>query len=114
MIVTDASWKASKSPILMNMVYYGENYDARKEQDGWSIAGFDDWHWEPVALREAPEGKLVAHTAHPDRVTERFEPISIEKMGEGHYMVDFGTEISGWVRLNQVEGPAGQQGETGI
>jgi alpha-L-rhamnosidase len=28
-------------------------------------------------------------------------------MGEGHYKVDFGVEISGWVRLNEVEGPEG-------
>ncbi|MDX2429782.1 MAG: family 78 glycoside hydrolase catalytic domain [Bacteroides sp.] len=108
-IISDKTWKASRSPILMNMVYYGEIYDARMEQDGWSMAGFDDGHWEPVVLREAPEGKLVAHAANPDRVTERFDPISIEKIGEGHYLVDFGTEISGWVRFNGVEGPAGQQ-----
>lgn len=108
-IITDESWKAAKSPILMDMVYYGEVYDSRKEQEGWSEVGFDDAAWEAVVVREAPQGRLVAHTANPDRVTERFDPISIEKMGEGHYLVDFGTEISGWVRLNKVDGPEGQQ-----
>ncbi len=108
-IVSDESWKASRSPILMNMVYYGEIYDARMEQSGWNKAGFDDAQWEMVAIRKAPEGKLVAHTAHPDRVTERFQPVSIEKKAEGHYVVDFGTEISGWVRFNKVEGPAGHR-----
>jgi alpha-L-rhamnosidase len=106
-VVSDETWKASRSPILMNMVYYGERYDARLEQPGWSAPGFDDSRWEGVALREAPFGKLVAHTAHPDRVTEELEPVSIEKLGEGHYQVDFGVEISGWVKLNGVEGPAG-------
>ncbi len=110
-IISDETWKASKSPILMDMVYYGEIYDARMEQPGWSTPGFDDSKWEPVALREAPEGKLVAHCAHPDRVTERFEPVSIEKKGKGHYLVDFGVEISGWVRLHNVEGPAGHEVE---
>ena len=105
-IISDESWKAAESPIEMNMVYYGEVYDARKEQPGWCMPGFDDSSWEPVVSRKAPDGKLVAHTAHPDRVTERFEPLSIEKKGEGHYVVDFGTEISGWLRLNNVEGPA--------
>ena len=108
-IVTDDSWKASRSPILMNMVYYGEHYDARKEQQGWCSSGFDDLSWETVALRKAPEGKLVAHTAYPDRVTERLEPVSIEKLGEGRFFVDFGVEISGWVRLNGVEGPEGHK-----
>jgi len=106
-VVTDNSWKASRSPILMNMVYYGENYDARMEQPGWSAPAFDDTAWENVVRREAPFGKLVAHTANPDRVTEELEPVSIEKLGEGHYKVDFGIEISGWVRLDEVEGPKG-------
>ena len=110
-VVSDPTWKASRSPILMNMVFYGEFYDARKEQPGWSSPGFDDSGWEPVALRKAPEGKLMAHTAFPDRVTERLEPLSIEKLGEGHYRVDFGVEVSGWVRLNRVEAPPGHKVE---
>ena len=109
LVVSDTSWKASRSPILMDMVYYGEQYDARMEQPGWNRSGFDDTEWEQVVLREPPEGKLMAHTAHPDRVTEQFEPRSIEKLGDGHYLVDFGTEISGWVRLNQVSAPEGHR-----
>jgi alpha-L-rhamnosidase len=108
-IVSDTSWKASPGPIQMNMVYYGEDYDARLEQPGWSASSFDDSLWEHVVLRQPPFGKLVAHTAYPDRVTETLEPVSIEKLGEGHYLVDFGVEISGWVRLNGVEGPSGHQ-----
>jgi alpha-L-rhamnosidase len=108
-IVTDQSWKASKSAILMDMVYYGEHYDARLEQPGWNMAGFDDSAWEKVALRKAPEGKLVAHTAHPDKVMERIKPVSIEKMYDGRYIIDFGEEVSGWLRLNDVQGPEGHK-----
>ncbi len=110
-VVSDGSWTASRSPILMNMVYYGEDYDAREEQADWCDPHFDDSHWEVVALRTPPYGKLTAHTAYTDRVTERLEPLSIEKLGKGHYMVDFGVEISGWVRLNNVEGPRGHKVE---
>ena len=78
-VVSDASWKASKSPILMDMLYYGEHYDARLEQPGWAAAGFDDSVWESVALRKAPDGKMTAHTAPTDKVTEVLEPVSIEK-----------------------------------
>ncbi len=108
-ITSDGSWKASRSPILMDMVYYGEIYDARLEQPGWCTPGFDDDTWKQVAIRTPPFGRLVAHTAYPDRVTERLMPLSIDQLGEGHYFVDFGTEISGWVRLNDVEGPAGHK-----
>lgn len=108
-IVSDQSWKASKSAILMDMVYYGEHYDARLEQPGWCAPGFDDSAWQTVAKRKAPEGKLVAHTANTDKVTLRIPPRSIEKTAEGKYKVDFGVEISGWLRLNNVSGPAGQK-----
>ncbi len=108
-IVSDESWKASKSAIIMDMVYYGEHYDARLEQPGWCTTNFDDVQWEKVALRLAPEGKLVAHTAHPDKVTERIEPVSIEQLDNGNYKVDFGVEISGWLRINNVEAPTGHK-----
>ena len=108
-IASDQSWKASKSAILMNMVYYGEHYDARKEQPGWSTSSFDDTHWENAIIRKAPEGKVVAHTSHPDKITERIQPVSIEKLENGNYKVDFGVEISGWLRLNDVEASAGHK-----
>jgi len=109
LIVSDTSWKASKSPILMDMVYYGEIYDARQEQDGWCSPGFDDSTWGNAIERKTPAGKLVAQTSLPDRVTKRISPIKIEKTGDGKYKVDFGEEISGWVRLVNVKGPAGQK-----
>ncbi len=108
-IVSDETWKASRSAIIMDMVYYGEHYDARKEQPGWSKASFDDTSWEAVALRKAPEGELVAHTAHPDKVMERITPVSIERLENGNYKVDFGVEISGWLRIKEVEAPAGHK-----
>lgn len=108
-IVSNPTWKVSKSPILMDMVFYGEHYDARLEQPGWCTTGFDDSGWEKAVERKAPEGKLAAHTSPTDKVMEHLKPIRIEKMYNGNYKVDFGVEISGWVRLNNVKGPAGQK-----
>ena len=110
-IVSDETWKASRSAILMDLVYHGEHYDARKEQPGWNKAGFDDTGWEGVALRQAPEGRLTAHTAYTDKVTKRIAPVTIKKQDNGNYMVDFGVEISGWLRLNDIEAPAGHKVE---
>ena len=108
-IVSDETWKASRSPIIMDMVYYGEHYDARLEQQGWCTAGFNDSQWEKVSLKRAPEGKLMAHMANPDRVMEIISPVKIERLGEGHYKVDFGQEISGWVHLKNMKGEAGRK-----
>ncbi len=106
-IVSDESWRVSKSAILMDMVYYGEEYDARKEQPGWSLPDFDDSSWEQAAVRTAPDGRLVAHTACPDKVTKIIEPVSITKKENGNYLVDFGVEISGRLRFHDVAAPAG-------
>jgi alpha-L-rhamnosidase len=108
-VMSDENWKAAKSPILKNMVYYGETYDARLKQPDWCKPAFDATAWENVAIRETPAGKLVAHTAPADKVMEQFQPVKIEKLENGNYFVDFGKEISGWVRLKNVSAPVGHQ-----
>jgi len=106
-IASDITWTVHRSPIVRDMVYYGEVYDARQEQKGWSESEFDDDGWEKAVERKAPHGILTAHTAYTDKVMEQIKPVSIERIGEGHYKVDFGVEVSGWVKLLNVKGPAG-------
>ena len=59
-IVSDPSWKVSKSAIVYDMIYQGEHYDARLEQPGWDKAGFDDSAWENAVPRNKPYGRLVS------------------------------------------------------
>ncbi len=108
-IVSDAGWKASKSPIVMDLIYDGEHYDARLEQANWCMPGFNDTTWEPVAIRKAPEGKLRAHMSPVDRVMEKLKPVSIKSMGQRKFKVDFGQEISGWLHLLNVKGERGHK-----
>ncbi|HQH25072.1 MAG TPA: family 78 glycoside hydrolase catalytic domain [Bacteroidales bacterium] len=108
-VISDETWKCSESPILMDMVFYGEHYDARLEQAGWCSSGFKDYGWENAVLKKAPEGKMIAHTACPDRVMEVLKPVKTEKTGEGNYRIDFGQEISGWVHLKNMNGEAGRK-----
>ena len=108
-ITSDQSWKVSKGPVIMDMVYDGEHYDARLEQEGWSTPGFDASGWENAVDRKPPEGKLKAHMSPVDRVMEKLSPQKIEKIGDGKYRVDFGEEISGWVRLQAVKGEPGRR-----
>ena len=108
-VASDDSWKAAKSPILKNMVYYGETYDARLEQPDWCKPIFNSEAWENAAVKKAPFGKLVAQTSPADKVMEQLQPVKIEKLANGNYKVDFGKEISGWVRLKNVSAPVGHQ-----
>jgi alpha-L-rhamnosidase len=108
-VVSDQSWKVARSPVTMDLVYDGEYYDARLEQQGWNKAGFDDSAWENAVIRKSPEGTLKAHMSPADRVMESLPPIKTEKLGEGHYRVDFGQEISGWLHLINVTGEPGRK-----
>jgi alpha-L-rhamnosidase len=108
-IVSDQSWKASKSAIVWDLVFDGEHYDARLEQPNWCDPGFDDSTWENVVLRKKPEGHMKAHMSPTDRVMEELKPQKIERLGNGKYKVDFGEEISGWVKLLNVQGEAGRK-----
>ncbi|MEO9004270.1 MAG: alpha-L-rhamnosidase N-terminal domain-containing protein, partial [Ginsengibacter sp.] len=108
-IVSDESWKAAKSPIVMDLIYGGEHYDARLEQPGWCTARFDDSQWKQVAIRKAPGGKMVAHMSPTDRVMEKIAPVKIKVLGKGKYRIDFGQQISGWLHLLNVTGKAGQK-----
>ena len=108
-IVSDQSWKASKSAIVMDLVFDGEHYDARLEKSDWCTPGFDDSKWEQVALRKKPEGKMKAHMSPTDRVMEELKPQKIERLADGKYKVDFGQEISGWLKLINVQGEAGRK-----
>jgi len=106
-IVSDESWKASKSPIVMDLIYQGEHYDARLEQPGWNAPGFDDSSWKNAVLRKKPEGIMKAHMSPVDKVMEQLKPVAIIKSSDGKYYVDFGEEISGWIRISGIQGNAG-------
>ncbi len=69
---SDKNWKYSPSPITFNSIYGGEDYDARLEQKGWNLPGFDDKAWKPVILQESPKGSLRPQQAFPVKIMERY------------------------------------------
>jgi alpha-L-rhamnosidase len=106
-IVSDETWLAYPSAITHNGVYAGEIYDARKEMKGWATTDCNTVDWPSAALRKAPEGIMSAQMSPPDRINECLSPVSITLLENGSYEVDFGEEISGWVRLKNLNGVAG-------
>ena len=78
-IASDESWRAERSAIVSDQIYYGEHYDARLEHDGWATATYNDSAWAKVALKRAPAGKLIPQNGPADRITERFQPVEFEK-----------------------------------
>lgn len=76
-IYSDNDWKYDLSPITFNCIYGGEDYDARREQEGWNKIGFNDRQWRPVVVQEAPKGMLRPQKAAPVKIMERYD---IQKM----------------------------------
>ncbi|VGO12556.1 hypothetical protein PDESU_01109 [Pontiella desulfatans] len=105
---TDTSWKATVSPILFDNAYWGETYDARREIPGWSKPGLDDSCWQQAVIVPAPcpDHKLRPQLLPPIKEVERFKPVSIKKVTDDTYLVDFGKNFSGWydIKLNQNSG----------
>lgn len=107
-VISDTSWKNNTGPLVENSIYYGEIYDARKEQNGWNNIKFDDKNWKKSKILRSPDGKLHAQMSPPDRVTGTIEPVSITTLKKGIYRYDFGTMYSGWVKI-KVKGKRGNQ-----
>lgn len=99
---TDDTWQTSMSPIEISSVFDGEYYDARKEQAGWNAPGFNSKEWKNAVLAKEPLGKLVYSYTPAIRVVEELKPQKIWKQGES-WMVDFGQNFTGWVRLSMEE-----------
>jgi alpha-L-rhamnosidase len=108
-IVSDESWAlTTQGPIRANNEYDGEEYDARMEMDGWSRTGFDDAKWEKAQAVDAPGGVLVAQVMEPMRATQVLKPVGMTEPKPGVFLVDFGQNFYGTVRL-KARGPAGTE-----
>ena len=107
-ISTDARFRAGRGGVLSNSIYDGEVFDARLEPTGWDHAGFDDTGWGEVELFDWPNDSLTEPIAPPIRRVEELTPTAVVTTPSGRTVVDFGQNISGWVRLN-VTGPAGSE-----
>ncbi len=105
-IATDADWTAAYGPIRWSSLYDGEEFDARLDSRAWSAPGYDDPSATPVRVQPLDASILVAPDGPPVRVTEELLPVSIERRGVGRYLLDFGQNHSGRLRIT-VNGPRG-------
>jgi alpha-L-rhamnosidase len=96
---TDHDFRAGEGSVRANGIYDGVTVDARLEPDGWTLPGFDDRAWGAVEAVEWDPAALVPPVAPPIRRIEELAPVEIRPTPRGTVIVDFGQNISGWVRL---------------
>jgi alpha-L-rhamnosidase len=106
-VVSDGGWKVTADgPTRTNNEYDGEEYDARKEMPGWDKPGFNDSRWQSVDLMDSPGGRLQAQMLEPTRNTQVIKPVSMHQTKPRTYIVDFGQNFYGQVRL-RASAPSG-------
>ena len=97
-IVTDQSWKTTKSPITFSSIYGGEDYDANLEQPNWNKVGFNDAAWQQtIIVKGSPVLKSQQH--EPIKVMETFLPVSAKRIDAGDWVYDMGQNASGIVAI---------------
>ena len=107
---TDSSWRvADDGPILYDDPFNGETYDARREQDGWSEAGFNDAEWEPAEPISADVlgiGELEPQLSGVVKEMDRLNAVSVSKISSDTYIYDFGQNLAGVASI-RLSGNAG-------
>ncbi|MCK0148096.1 glycoside hydrolase family 78 protein [Arenibacter sp. F26102] len=105
-IATDTSWKSSEGATREADILMGETYDARMENSGWDVPGYNDNAWKTSKIYTYPNGKLEVHPGNLVKNTERIRPLRITEPKPGTYVFDMGKNIAGIAEL-KVKGPAG-------
>jgi len=108
-VLSDTVWLCSKddSPVRFNQLRSGETYDSRIGE-AWRFTGYDDSSWTNArASKDIPAGVLRECLCQPIR-EERAYPVVDSFVNEaGNYVLDFGQNMSGYVRLT-LKRPAGE------
>ncbi|HCX85166.1 MAG TPA: alpha-L-rhamnosidase, partial [Micrococcales bacterium] len=106
-VVTDDAWRSAPGPLTRASLYDGETFDARLLPAGWSEPGFDDAAWHPVLAHPLDPAVLAAPDGPPVRCTDELAPVTVTPTGPGRFLLDFGQNHSGRLRLRVPEAPAG-------
>jgi alpha-L-rhamnosidase len=105
-VASDETWKTHEGPITFSSTYGGEDYDARREINGWDRAGFDDSKWDRVVVTEGPGGALTTELSPPIRIMHTYTPVRQTEPKPGVLVYDLGQNFAGWPAFT-VTGSAG-------
>ncbi|MCX6929111.1 MAG: family 78 glycoside hydrolase catalytic domain, partial [Verrucomicrobia bacterium] len=87
----------------------GERVDARREIVGWSQVDCSAGEWTPVAEVPAPKGAVVAQSCPPNHIGAVLPLVACTSLGSNTWQLDFGTNLTGWLRLRLPRLETGQR-----
>jgi alpha-L-rhamnosidase len=98
-VTTDSQWTAATGPLRSADLLMGTVYDARRDMPGWDQPDFAADGWQPVEVLVDRRVSLIADWSPAIRVTQTLAPVRVTKEAIGRFLVDFGQNFSGRVRL---------------
>ena len=112
-IGTDAQWRVADSCISQIGSWGwndmgGEKWEASKYQPGWNQAGFNDSRWAQAVEVPAPAVICSWQALPGSRLRTPIKPVKIYTVKD-KWVVDFGTTLTGWMRLRLPELKPSQQ-----
>lgn len=102
-IATDSSWQYKYGAVTMASIFMGETYDAGKSDNSWNTGAMTGF--TPAKVSEnPPRGERRAMALEPIRVQAEYPAEEIIRHGSDAFIVDFGQNIAGVVRMVLPEG----------
>jgi alpha-L-rhamnosidase len=111
-LVSDDSWKYCRaceytgSGTFGYETQYVEDIDSRLQRKGWREWEYDDRDWENVAELLNDDHRLVIQET-PLLQVYQVKPSEVRPLDAGHFLIDFGQEITGHISL-VAQGEPGQ------
>ena len=108
-ISTDASWKEQPSDIVYADLLMGQYEDSRREDPLWNLPenNLDKWH--DVEVRDHSTKLLVPEIDAGVQAVMHLPAQSVNSRGSGRFIVDFGQNLVGHVRLTLRNQPRGKR-----
>ena len=105
-VSSDETWKTAPGPVTFSSTYGGEDFDARRDPQGWDRPGFNDAAWQAAKVVDGPGGVLLPDLPPPIRVIKTYAPGQPTRPRPGLLVYDLGQNFAGWPAIT-VTGPAG-------
>ena len=109
-IGTDENWRVAPGPVTSASIYSGEDFDARRVQNGWNKINFNEANWSPAIVVNGLGGKLcgLSCAAPPIREFEIHLPVLSRTITNGDMIFDLGQNAAHLPKIS-VTGPAGSR-----
>ncbi len=113
-IGTDSSWLSRPSSLqrIGNRTWNdfgGERFDARMHLSNWNFPGISLKGWEPCVEIAGPAAKTMNQPCPTNTIGKAIPAVSVNRLGEGRFEIDFGTNLTGWLRMTMPKLSAGHK-----